>query len=87
MVLLFRPGPVSTYLRAGGYPVIVPDGGAFPRGMKVFGDMELPNLTFNPVEGRATKAVQSPLPGNWFMLAHTNPKTRDMDFVEMVRPI
>ena len=51
------------YLRPGGYPVVVPDGGAFPRGMKIFGDMATQNLTFDPLEGRATKTIQSPLPG------------------------
>ena len=73
-----------SYLRPGGYPVVNADGGSFPENMKVFGDMISHNLTFDPLEGRASLIINSPLPDDWFMLAHTNPRNREMDFVQRV---
>ena len=52
--------------------------------MKVFGDMVTHNLTFDPLEGRANLMINSPLPDDWFMLAHTNKRDEEMDFVERV---
>ena len=60
------------------------DGGSFPENMKVFGDMVTHNLTFDPLEGRANLMINSPLPDDWFMLAHTNKRDEEMDFVERV---
>ena len=75
---------VYSYLRPGGYPIVISDGGSFPENMKVFGDMVSHNLTFDPLEGRANLIINSPLPDDWFMLAHTNPRNREMDFVQRV---
>jgi hypothetical protein len=61
------------------------DGGSFPENMKVFGDMVSHNLTFDPLEGRANLVINSPLPDDWFMLAHTNKRDAEMDFVQRVR--
>ena len=63
------------------------DGGSFPENMKVFGDMVSHNLTFDPLEGRANLVINSPLPDDWFMLAHTNKRDEEMDFVQRVRNI
>ena len=62
------------------------DGGSFPENMKIFGDMGPPNLTFDPLEGRANLVINSPLPDDWFMLAHTNRRQEDeeMGFVQRV---
>lgn len=79
-----KPGIVSAYLRPGGYPVINADGGSFPENMKVFGDMETHNLTFDPLAGRSHLTLESPVPGDWFMLGHTSPRTKERDFVQRV---
>ena len=62
------------------------DGGSFPENMKIFGDMVTHNLTFDPLEGRANLVINSPLPDDWFMLAHTNRRQEDeeMGFVQRV---
>ena len=75
----------NRYLRPGGFPVVNADGGSFPENMKVFGDMVSHNLTFDPLEGRANLVINSPLPDDWFMLAHTNKRDEEMDFVQRVR--
>ena len=76
----------NRYLRPGGYPVVNADGGSFPENMKIFGDMVTHNLTFDPLEGRANLVINSPLPDDWFMLAHTNRRQEDeeMGFVQRV---
>ena len=75
---------LNRYLRPGGFPIVNADGGSFPENMKVFGDMVSHNLTFDPLEGRANLVINSPLPDDWFMLAHTNKRDKEMDFVQRV---
>ena len=70
------------YLQAGSYPVVSPDGGAFPEGMRPLG--RYVNLTFNPENGEHSVPVTSPLPGPWFMLAHYTER-EGADFAEEVR--
>ena len=84
--ILQYPSFSNRYLRPGGYPVVNADGGSFPENMKIFGDMVTHNLTFDPLEGRANLVINSPLPDDWFMLAHTNRRQEDeeMGFVQRV---
>ena len=58
-----------------------PDGGQFPPGMKV---LQFPrNLTFHPENGEHSLLINSPEPGNWFLLAYINKKEKT-DYVQEV---
>ena len=72
---------IFRFLQAGSYPVSSPDGGQFPPGMKV---LQFPrNLTFHPENGEHSLLINSPEPGNWFLLAYINKKEKT-DYVQEV---
>ncbi len=71
----------SSYLQSGSYPVVSPKNGRFPENMKPLGRFH--NLTFNPENGEHSLLVTGPLPGHWFMLAHSTDR-KDLGFAQEV---